>query len=53
MVMLAQLVRALVCGAGGRRFESGTSPLKIKSNDMSIFFRISYGLIYLEYAQGM
>ena len=26
MVMLAQLVRALVCGAGGRRFESGTSP---------------------------
>ena len=29
MVGLAQLVRALVCGAGGRGFESRISPHKI------------------------
>lgn len=26
MVVVAQLVRALVCGAGGRRFETGHPP---------------------------
>ena len=30
MVVVAQLVRALVCGAGGRGFESHQSPIKIK-----------------------
>ena len=30
MVRLAQLVRALVCGAGGRGFESRISPHNIK-----------------------
>ena len=28
MVIVAQLVRALVCGAGGRGFESHQSPIK-------------------------
>ena len=30
MVVVAQLVRALVCGAGGRRFEPGHPPRKQK-----------------------
>ncbi len=29
MVIVAQLVRALVCGAGSRGFESRPSPLKV------------------------
>ena len=29
MVIVAQLVRALVCGAGSRRFEPGHSPIKV------------------------
>lgn len=31
MVIVAQLVRALVCGAGGRGFESHQSPKKKES----------------------
>ena len=30
MVVVAQLVRALVCGAGSRRFEPGHPPLSKK-----------------------
>ena len=37
MVIVAQLVRALVCGAGGRGFESHQSPiLKKKRVDLII-----------------
>ncbi len=31
MVVVAQLVRALVCGTKGRRFESGLPPKKVKA----------------------
>ena len=31
MVVVAQLVRALVCGTRGRRFETGLPPLVIKA----------------------
>ena len=49
MVIVAQLVRALVCGAGGRGFESHQSPiLKKKGVDListpflfNIWFNIS------------
>ena len=34
MVIVAQLVRALVCGAGGRGFESHQSPIKKKGVDI-------------------
>ena len=33
MVGLAQLVRALVCGAGGRGFESRIPPHDLNTND--------------------
>ena len=32
MAIVAQLVRALVCGTRGRRFESGLSPHPLKLN---------------------
>ena len=32
MVVVAQLVRALVCGAGGRRFETGHPPKNVKAS---------------------
>ena len=39
MVIVAQLVRALVCGAGGRGFESHQSPiLKRKELINQLFF---------------
>ena len=34
MVVVAQLVRALVCGAGCRGFESHLPPLKIKRSSL-------------------
>ena len=37
MVIVAQLVRALVCGAGGRGFESHQSPIK-KESYLTLFF---------------
>lgn len=40
MVIVAQLVRALVCGAGGRGFESHQPPTK-KGIDYSTPFFIS------------
>ena len=40
MVIVAQLVRALVCGAGGRGFESHQSPIfsKVEEQQSSSFF---------------
>ena len=40
MVIVAQLVRALVCGAGGRGFESHQSPIfpKVEEQHSSSFF---------------
>ena len=50
MVVVAQLVRALVCGAGGRGFESHQSPIFKKELIKSTLFyfilfrfRISWG----------
>ena len=48
MVIVAQLVRALVCGAGGRGFESHQSPIKLKRElNNSLFFIIK---IFLSFA---
>jgi len=38
MVIVAQLVRALVCGTRGRRFEPGPSPNVNKPTSESAFF---------------
>ena len=38
MVIVAQLVRALVCGAGGRGFESHQSPISKEELIISSFF---------------
>tara|TARA_B100001142_G_scaffold314959_1_gene353052 strand:+ start:405 stop:530 length:126 start_codon:yes stop_codon:yes gene_type:complete len=38
MVIVAQLVRALVCGAGGRGFESHQSPSKRRGAIISSSF---------------
>ena len=38
MVVVAQLVRVLVCGAEGRRFEPGQPPLTKKSLNFRTFF---------------
>jgi hypothetical protein len=46
MVVVAQLVRALVCGAGGRGFESHQSPILKKELILSTLFFI---LFYLDY----
>ena len=35
MVVVAQLVRASVCGAEGRRFEPGHPPKKVKASEKS------------------
>ena len=44
MVVVAQLVRALVCGAGGRGFESRHPPLILKRlSEKKVFF---LGLIF-------
>jgi hypothetical protein len=46
MVVVAQLVRALVCGAGGRGFESHQSPILKKRVDFinSFFYFILFRL---------
>ena len=41
MVVVAQLVRVLVCGAEGRRFEPGQPPIKQKSRKYRDFFCFS------------
>ena len=38
MVVVAQLVRVLVCGAEGRRFEPGQPPKNAKSRYVGTFF---------------
>ena len=38
MVIVAQLVRALVCGAGSRGFESHQSPIEKKELKINSFF---------------
>ena len=38
MVVVAQLVRVLVCGAEGRRFEPGQPPKKVKVPMIRDFF---------------
>ena len=49
MVIVAQLVRALVCGAGSRGFESHQSPIK-KGAICSFFFNtIFYKLDYKQF----
>ena len=40
MVVVAQLVRALVCGTRGRRFEPGLPPLRKKPHLMMRLFLI-------------
>jgi hypothetical protein len=42
MVVVAQLVRALVCGAGSRGFESHLPPFKMKadSNESAFLYPI-------------
>ena len=40
MVIVAQLVRALVCGAGGRGFEPHQSPYKKKEELAPLFYFI-------------
>ena len=40
MVVVAQLVRALVCGTKGRRFESGLPPIKKAFQFLKGFFSI-------------
>ena len=47
MVVVAQLVRALVCGAGGRGFESIIHPKEKSSEhseDFFSFIRWNYGI---------
>ena len=41
MVVVAQLVRALVCGAGGRGFESHQPP-KERVIELTLFFILFY-----------
>jgi hypothetical protein len=38
MVVVAQLVRALVCGAGGRGFESHHPPFNMKTKSFKTWF---------------
>ena len=42
MVVVAQLVRALVCGAGGRGFESHQSPIKKEELNLLFFYLIYF-----------
>ena len=47
MVVVAQLVRVLVCGAEGRRFEPGQPPLiKKVLNHQDFFCEINYKFTY-------
>ena len=49
MVIVAQLVRALVCGAGGRGFESHQSPIFLKEKELissSTLFYLTSGFIF-------
>ena len=49
MVVVAQLVRASVCGTEGRRFEPGLPPKRQKSREIGTFFVCLFFIeIYLE-----
>ena len=48
MVTVAQLVRALVCGAGSRGFESHQSPIKKGVENQLLFFYLVNLLIPLK-----
>ncbi len=43
MVVVAQLVRALVCGTRGRRFEPGLPPKKSLHENEDFFFIFYFG----------
>ena len=45
MVVVAQLVRALVCGTKGRRFEPGLPPLKADSRLDLLFYCPLFSLL--------
>ena len=47
MVVVAQLVRVLVCGAEGRRFEPGQPPKNAKAPGNRSFFCFSKLIILL------
>lgn len=47
MVIVAQLVRAPDCGSGGRRFETGLSPLKSVTQLICVTFFLSLLLNYM------
>ena len=46
MVVVAQLVRALVCGAGGRGFESHHPPNKKGVENQLLFFILKFQAIF-------
>ena len=46
MVIVAQLVRALVCGAGGRGFESHHPPIKKGVENQLLFFILIFQAIF-------
>ena len=45
MVVVAQLVRALVCGAGSRGFESHLPPFTKRLRENEVFFCLHYFLL--------
>lgn len=48
MVVVAQLVRASVCGTEGRRFESGLPPKSKSLSEMKGFFcELQYKLLFI------
>ena len=49
MVDVAQLVRASVCGAEGRRFEPGHPPKKKSYRDVRLFFMQTFQIIIFSY----
>ena len=46
MVAVAQLVRALVCGTGGRGFKSPQPPHELKKNLNLLFLKLGFDSIY-------
>ena len=48
MVIVAQLVRALVCGAGGRGFESHQSPI-LKKKRVDLIINSFYLIIFFRF----
>jgi hypothetical protein len=46
MVIVAQLVRAPVCGSGGRRFEPGLSPKAPHFEGLLLLNRVYFGIAF-------